>query len=93
MTEILLIPYGDAFRIAWDEWIAYRKERRLAKYTPISYKKALNNIIKISNNDEQTACLIIEQSISNNWQGLFPLKNIYNGTSNDTGRTSAISKW
>lgn len=86
--------FGEKFKASWDEWIEYRKERRLAKYTNIGLSKTMSHIQKISENNEETAIAIIEQSIANNWQGLFPLKNLLNGNSTSTiSRTESISKW
>ncbi len=75
-------PFGEAFRVAWDEWLQYRKERKLPKYVPTGLKRTFSSIIKLSSNDEATAVKIIYQSIENNWQGLFELKQ--NGSSNAT---------
>ena len=33
-----------------------------------------NSLVKLSNNNPETAKKIVEQSMSNNWQGLFELK-------------------
>lgn len=64
---------------AWEEWLQYRKERRLPKYTPTGIKRTFAHLLQISNGIEQTAIEIINQSIAQNWQGLFPLKNQPNG--------------
>lgn len=60
---------------AWDEWLQYRKERKLPKYTPTGIKKTWTHLMNIANQSEQVAIEIINQSIAQNWAGLFPLKN------------------
>jgi hypothetical protein len=88
MKEIQLPFNTQEFRMAWLEWLEYRKERKLPKYVSIGLKKTFAALVRDSNNDEMTAMKIIEQSISNNWQGLFPLKTnnqFSNGTKDRRG--------
>lgn len=73
---------------AWNEWLQERKERKLKKYTDRGLKAAMTHLLTISNQDEQTAIQIINQSIAQGWQGLFPLKNIPHGTNRPTDNTS-----
>lgn len=73
---------------AWDEWLQYRKERKLPKYTPTGLKKTYTHLLNISESDEQKAIEIINQSIAQNWAGLFPLKTQVNGTSTHQRRLS-----
>lgn len=60
---------------AWEEWLQYRKERKLPKYTRIGISKTWTHLMNIANQSEQVAIEIINQSIAQNWAGLFPLKN------------------
>lgn len=69
----------ESFARAWDEWLEYRRERRLPKYVPTGLKRTYTGLIRDSNNDEATAIAIINNAIEKNWQGLFPLKNQSNG--------------
>ena len=62
------------FAKKWDLWIAYRKEKRISAYKRIGEQAALKNLAEISGGNIEVACSIIDKSISNNWQGLFPLK-------------------
>ena len=57
------------FRAAWADWLAYRKERRLAAYKPIGLKRQLAALAAFG---PQSAIAAIEQSIQQNYQGLFP---------------------
>ena len=82
--EVFLTP----IEIALNKFFAFRKEMK----KPIleSSKDALRDkLVKLSNNDNDTAIEIINQSIANGWQGLFELKTNNNGTTN----TKQISKY
>ncbi|MDD5110866.1 MAG: hypothetical protein PHI63_06700, partial [Patescibacteria group bacterium] len=54
----------------WQEWLDYRKERRLT-CTPATIKRQLK-FLEVNKADHEA---IIEQSIANGWQGLFPSRN------------------
>lgn len=55
---------------AWEEWLAFRKAHKFKAYKTDRPIKAL---LKLTTDyDEQRA--IIEQSMDNCWQGLFPVK-------------------
>ena len=62
---------------AWGEWAQHRKEKKV-KLTPSAIKKQLK--VLFENQSDQYG--IIEKSIMNNWQGLFPLKKSYNNNAN-----------
>lgn len=68
--EILEIP-GTVNKEAWNEWEAYRKERKLSTYKNRSKKVVWNFLSEYSKEDQLK---VINQSIKNNWQGLFELK-------------------
>lgn len=94
------IPFTPTFQNTWNEWLQYRKERKLPKYTDTGLKRTITHLLNISANDEQTAILIVEQSISQNYQGLFPLKNNYNAKQKTDGRNEVqaelnnrLAKW
>ena len=53
------------------EWIEYRKS--IKKKLP-DIRKTFEQIVKLSDNNIETAQKIIDQSIANGWQGLFELK-------------------
>ena len=54
---------------AWDLWIAFRAKCKFKKYKTDSAMKKL-----ITMGNEETQALIIQQSINNEYQGLFPIK-------------------
>jgi len=69
------LPFGNDFALAWDEWIAYRKEIK-KKMTSRTIKGQLK---RLSTFTEPIAVAMINQSIENGWTGLFELKPNYNG--------------
>lgn len=81
MKETELPFHSEDFRQAWEEWLQFRKESRFKKYVPTGLKKTFTHLVAISGKDERTAIKIIEQSVSQNWQGLFPLKQQINASS------------
>jgi len=64
----------------WDIWKQYKKEQYKFTYkSEISEQAALKKLSKDSDNNEQTALEIIENSIANGYKGLFK-QNIYGQT-------------
>jgi len=61
---------NDAFLNAWKDWLAYRRERRLST-KPMTLRRQAE---MLSRHTVADACAIIEQSITQGWQGLFELK-------------------
>jgi uncharacterized protein YdaU (DUF1376 family) len=60
----------------WNKWIDFKQTQFKFKYkSAASEQTGINNLIKLSNGNNVVAELIINQSIGNGWQGLFPLKN------------------
>lgn len=56
------------FRKKWDEWVAYRRSRRLAKY------KTDRVLINLCRFPVSVAIKAIDNSLNNEYQGLFPEK-------------------
>lgn len=56
------------------EWLEYKQERKQSYKSPKSIKIFYNHLVKLSNNDADIARKIIEQSMANNWSGIFALK-------------------
>ena len=70
-------PFGDelpGLSEAWDTWTDYRREKNKPAYKPIGLKGVVTELMKLSENDEQQAIAIINQSIAKNWDGFYPLK-------------------
>ncbi len=57
---------------AWDEYTAYRRERKLPKLKPTTVTSQWKWLV--SQGDENHQAAIIEQTIRQGWQGLFELK-------------------
>lgn len=58
---------------AFEKWLAYKKEKRQS-YKPIGLKMCLKKLEELSGGNLGIAMQIVDESISNNWSGLFPLK-------------------
>ena len=56
------------------EWLDYKRARRESYNTPMGLKKCYSHLLNLSGNDVGKAKLIVEQSIANNYAGLFELK-------------------
>lgn len=88
-TADIGLPFiGQEFSDKWGEWMQYRKERKLAAYTPTGIKMTFSRLKEISQGDYRIAMEVIDQSLANGWQGLFPLKINQNGT-NSTNITGS----
>ncbi len=61
------------FKPIMREWCQYKREKK-QKYTPTGLKACYAKLLKLSNANPNTARQIIEQSMANNWAGLFALK-------------------
>jgi uncharacterized protein YdaU (DUF1376 family) len=72
--------FSDFFLEKWNEWIDYKKTSFSFTYkTSSSMQIAFDNLVKLSDNHEQNAIDIINQSIANGWKGFFQLKTNQNG--------------
>lgn len=71
--ENSLILVDSNIREAMDKWLAYKKEKK-QKYTAIGLKQCFEKLKEMSNDNPIVAMKIVDESISNNWSGLFPLK-------------------
>jgi hypothetical protein len=80
-TEIIPLPFQEPeFELKWNEWLEYRKQKKVAKYVPIGLKGTFTKLKRISGNDVATAIEVLQQSMDNNWQGIFAIKQNFNGT-------------
>ena len=57
-----------------EEWLEYKKKRKENYKTEASIRKCYQNLVNLSGNNSAIAQLIVDQSIANNWAGLFELK-------------------
>lgn len=69
--EFVATEYKEIFL----DWLEYKRNRKQS-YTDVkSIKVCYNKLVKLSQNNPETARQIVEQSMANNWAGLFALKN------------------
>lgn len=71
-----------------ETWLAYKKEKGQS-YKPTGFKTFYKNLCELSGNNPQIAMAIIEQSMQNNYAGIFPLRNNNN---NNYGRETITDK-
>lgn len=64
---------------AISRWVAYKKERGQT-YKPIGLKAFITKLDNLSGGKGDAALKIVEQSMANNYSGVFPLKNNQEGT-------------
>ena len=60
---------------AIENWLEYKASKGQKYKVQQSFKLMANNLIKLSGNNPVMAQKIVEQSMANNWSGLFELKN------------------
>ena len=63
------------FQVLIDKWLNYKKQRRESYAGKDSIDVFEKHLREFSKNDYKTAEKIIEQSMANNWAGIFELKN------------------
>lgn len=62
-------PWREIMRI----WLEYKKARKEGYSSEMGSKACLTKLRNLSGNNPDTAQAIVEQSMANNWAGLFPL--------------------
>ena len=73
-----------------DTWLQYKKEKGQS-YKPTGFKTFYKKLCELSGNNPQVAMAIIEQSMQNNYAGIFPLRN-NNNNINNYGRETITDK-
>jgi hypothetical protein len=71
-----------------ETWLSYKKEKAQS-YKPTGFKTFYKKLCELSGNNPQVAMAIIEQSMQNNYAGIFPLRNNNN---NNYGRETITDK-
>lgn len=66
------------FREVWDAWRLYRREIRKPYRSTLSEQAALKGLERYG---EDMAIAMVERSIANSWQGIFPIEEQRNGKS------------
>lgn len=62
------------FLDAYNTWMTYKKERNESYKSITGREKFYNSLVKLSVNNPNIALQIINQSMANNWAGIFPVK-------------------
>ena len=75
-----------------EKWLLYKKEKKQEYKGQTSINTFCKKLIEYSNGDAIIAEAIIEQSIANNWAGIFELKNNNNENKQQNG-LDADAKW
>ena len=79
------------WRDLFTRWLKYKKDRGDSYKSEDSLKMALEKLKKMSGSDISVATEIVENSISNNWRGLFSIKsNTYNNGNNGNSAINAV---
>lgn len=61
---------NDKVRTAVGEWLEYKQQRKEVYASQLSVKKFHSTLMQMAKGDVDTAVFIIDQAISNNWQGI-----------------------
>ena len=75
MKSELIYPFdSEAFVETWALWLAHRKEIKKPIEGKIAQQAALRKLSRLASGSEEVAIAIIEQSLEDNWRGLWKLK-------------------
>lgn len=64
----------EEFLLIFNRWLEYKKDKKQSYKNEDSIKMAYNKLYKLADGNPDNAIKIIEQSLANNWAGLFQLK-------------------
>lgn len=79
---------ADEFREIFNTWLEYKRQRKENYKSEKSLQSCYKQLLRLCDNNPNVATQIIEQSMANNWAGLFELKQRNNGNN----RSSYTSK-
>lgn len=68
--------FGDDWIKLLDEWLEYKAAKKQSYKTEKSLRAMANQLYKLSSGNIETAREIVEQSMANNWNGLFPIRTV-----------------
>lgn len=80
-TKIDISFFDDGWFDIWEEWLQFKKNIKKSYKTDISEMAAFNKLKLLSENNQDKARKIIQQSIENDWVGFFELKEEKNNKS------------
>ena len=64
----------ETFKEPYNTWMSYKAERRESYKSEKSKEQFYKLLLKLSNNNHLIAMQIVNQSMANNWAGIFPIK-------------------
>jgi hypothetical protein len=70
IIDTISLPHGDGFKVSWDNWVGYRKEKKKT----LSERTIKMQLAELATLSEADAIATIEQSIKQGWTGLFAIK-------------------
>jgi len=88
-SELDMSIVATEMREVVDTWLAYKKEKGQS-YKPTGFKTFYKKLCELSGKNPHIAMAIIEQSMQNNYAGLFPLRN--NNNNVNYGRETITDK-
>lgn len=77
-NDLYFIDNNEFFPLV-EKWLSYKKSRKESYKSTDSIKAFYKKLIELSENNFTTAEKIIENSIANNWAGIFKIKSNENG--------------
>jgi hypothetical protein len=76
VLNAIVNPFGSSGITIWDAWKSYKRDEHGKSYKSAkTEQQAINQLYDLSGGNPETALKIVQQSIGNQWQGLFELKN------------------
>lgn len=73
-NNIIDFPFDEKYKESLLVWFDYKKQIKDSYKTTIGKEKCYKNLVELSKNNPDIAKKIVDQSIANNWKGLFELK-------------------
>lgn len=73
-TDVILQTIEPPWQELMHTWLEYKRIRKESYRSEIGIRKCLTMLRNLSGGNPETAMAIIDQSIANNWAGLFELK-------------------
>lgn len=84
---------SDEFADIVEEWFEYKKDRRESYKSEKAERAFASKLKSLSNNNPSIAKKIIEQSMANNWAGIFDLKTNRNNEEQQTATRKSYKKF
>jgi hypothetical protein len=79
VLNAIVNPFGSSGVTIWDAWKSYKRDEHGKSYKSAkTEQQAINQLYELSGGNPENALKIVQQSIANQWQGLFELKTIKN---------------